>query len=122
MVSYATNSSQATAFLTRVTLKLRVVVKLHAVMSINFVQIKGEYLSCFFVLSFEKWSEQRKKIALSLPHSFAFSCLLRDFWAFIHVFVMKLYSFHLAKVASTTLNYETPTHVRRQQLFSYTLC
>ena len=50
-------------------------------------KIKVSTLAVLELSSFDKWSEQRKKerrkMALSLPHTFAFSCLPHGFWATI---------------------------------------
>ena len=48
-------------------------------------KIKVSVLAIFELSLFDKWSEQRRitKMALSLLHTFAFSCLPRGFWATI---------------------------------------
>ena len=78
--------------LTRVNLRLWrrwVVGKLHAVMSIRFV-LKSRWVLepflCYRCLT--KWSEQRTKMALLLPHTFLFNCLPRGFWSLIWVLLI----------------------------------
>ena len=71
-------------------IKRWVVVKLRAVINISFVikwRWELEPFSRYRCLT--KWSEQeRRKMALSVPHTFAFSCLSRGFWALIWVLLI----------------------------------
>ena len=47
-------------------------------------KIKVSTRAVFELSLFDKWSEQRRqKMALLLPHTFAFSCLPRGFWQLI---------------------------------------
>ena len=43
-------------------------------------KIKVSSLAVFELSLLDKWSEQRRKIALLLPHTFLFNCIPRGFW------------------------------------------